>query len=304
MSALFDHLWQSTLCAAALGLLTLAFRRNRAGLRYGLWFAASLKFLLPFSAVALLGELASRRLAPAYSAPALFDGMARLARPFSDAHRAVAAQSAPELPVTSVLLAVWACGFAALSVRWLIRWMRLSAAVRNARSISVAPPLPVKASHGLIEPGLVGILRPVLLVPESILARLSPREMQAIEAHERCHLERRDNLTAAIHMLVANLFWFHPLVWWLGARLVDERERACDEAVLAQGGDPAVYAGSILKVCAFYTQSPLLCAAGMSGADLKRRIETIMENRPQRRLGAAKRAPSRLTTMTSVALSR
>ena len=91
---------------------------------------------------------------------------------------------------------------------------------------ATAATLPVRASTALLEPGLVGIWRPVLLLSEDILARLSPREMQAIEAHERCHLRRRDNLTAAVHMLIANIFWFHPLMWWLSARLVDERERA------------------------------------------------------------------------------
>jgi beta-lactamase regulating signal transducer with metallopeptidase domain len=39
-------------------------------------------------------------------------------------------------------------------------------------------------------------------------------------------------------MLVEAVFWFYPLVWWLGARLVDERERACDEEVVALGKDP------------------------------------------------------------------
>jgi len=52
--------------------------------------------------------------------------------------------------------------------------------------------------------------------------RLSDREMDAIFAHELCHLRRRDNLTAAIHMLVEASFWFCPLVWWLGARLIAE----------------------------------------------------------------------------------
>ena len=46
MAALFNHVWQSTLFAVVLGLLSLAFRRNRAGLRYSLWFAASVKFLI------------------------------------------------------------------------------------------------------------------------------------------------------------------------------------------------------------------------------------------------------------------
>ena len=130
--------------------------------------------------------------------------------------------------------------------------------------------------------------RPVRLFPGGILRRLAPPERAAIEAHERGHLRRRDNLTAAIHMLIANLFWFHPLLWWLGARLVEERERACDESVLGAGNDPRTYADSILKVCRFYVHSPLACAAGVSGANLKQRMETIMENRTTLRLNAAK----------------
>src|SRR5262245_51862738 len=52
---LWNHLWQSTLFAAAVALVTLAFRRNRAQVRYWLWLAASLKFLIPFSALMWLG---------------------------------------------------------------------------------------------------------------------------------------------------------------------------------------------------------------------------------------------------------
>src|SRR6185437_16680078 len=103
------------------------------------------------------------------------------------------------------------------------------------------------------------------------------------------HLERRDNLLAAIHMLVEALFWFYPLVWWLGTRLEDERERACDEAVLARGAEPLAYAESILKVCKFYLRSPLPCVAGVSGADLKERMQRIMRNRSILRLGGIKK---------------
>ena len=90
-----------------------------------------------------------------------------------------------------------------------------------------------------MKPGLVGIFRPVILLPQGIEQQLSPAELKAILAHELCHWRRRDNLLAAFHMLVEALFWFFPLVWWLGARLNAERERACDESVLAAGNDPA-----------------------------------------------------------------
>ena len=61
--------------------------------------------------------------------------------------------------------------------------------------------------------------------------------MEAMLAHEVAHVRRRDNLTAALHMLVEAMFWFHPLVWWMERRLVEERERACDEEVVEMGGD-------------------------------------------------------------------
>src|SRR5262249_28263243 len=104
-------------------------------------------------------------------------------------------------------------------------------------------------------------------------------QLQSIVAHELCHIYRRDNLAAAIHMIVESIFWFHPLVWWIGARLVEERERACDEEVVRQGAEPLVYAEGILSVCKFYLQSPLACASGVTGADLKKRIEAIVANR-------------------------
>ena len=77
-------------------------------------------------------------------------------------------------------------------------------------------------------------------------------------------------------MLVEALFWFHPIVWWIGAKLVEERERACDESVLAHGSEPQVYAEGILNVCRSYLESPLRCVSGVTGSDLKKRIRAIL----------------------------
>ncbi|HWU53927.1 MAG TPA: M56 family metallopeptidase, partial [Rhizomicrobium sp.] len=137
-------------------------------------------------------------------------------------------------------------------------------------------PAPIKTSSSLLEPGLVGIVAPVVLLPAGLMAHLSGPERESILAHEFSHLSRRDNVTAAIHMTVEALFWFYPPVWLIGARLIAERERACDEHVVASGHDPEVYAGGILKVCKFCIQSPLACASGASGADLKQRVRRIM----------------------------
>jgi beta-lactamase regulating signal transducer with metallopeptidase domain len=117
---------------------------------------------------------------------------------------------------------------------WLVRWSRINAAIRSAMPLSLVSPLsvPMKTSSSVLEPGLVGIWRPSILLPSGIETRLSDHEMDAIFAHELCHMRRRDNLTAAIHMLVEASFRFYPPVWWLGARLIAEREQACNESVL------------------------------------------------------------------------
>lgn len=286
MAALLDHLWQSTLFALAAGLLTLVLRGNGAHTRYWLWFAASAKFLVPFSLLVWLGALLAPPAAPEFN---LNIFVQEVARPFSGPTPVISAPTATGPTLVDTLLALWAVGAGAVLVFWLVRWLRVRAMLHAATPLAVDAPLPVKASDGTLEPGLIGIWRPVLVLPDGMAEHLSPDETQTVIAHELCHLRRQDNLTAAIHMLTEALFWFHPLVWWLGARLIDERERACDEAVVASGNDAEVYAGSILKVCKFYLRAPLTCTAGISGADLKLRIESIMNGRIGSRLNAAKK---------------
>jgi hypothetical protein len=109
-------------------------------------------------------------------------------------------------------------------------------------------------------------------------------------AHELCHIQRRDNLTAAIHMFVESIFWFHPLVWWIGARLVDERERACDEHVLRALAERQVYAQAIVNVCRRYVESPLVCVSGVGGSSLRKRIDAILNGEVGEALSTVKKA--------------
>jgi bla regulator protein BlaR1 len=292
MAALTNHLWQSTLFALVAGLLTVAFRHNRAHIRYSLWFAASLKFLLPFSALVSLGSLFAS--APATHmtvpvTPAVSAIMEQVTQPFSDVpSAATTALRAPVNWIAPTLLLAWACGFVAVVVLRLRAWRRIRRAVRASKPLDLPnmPPLvAVRSSALLLEPGVVGVWGPVLLLPTGIEEHLTAGQFDAVFIHELCHIRRRDNLTAAIHMLVEAAAWFHPLVWWIGARLVDERERACDEDVLRRGGEPGVYAEAILNVCKLYLESPLTCVAGVTGSDLRRRVTAILTGRTGRDLG-------------------
>ena len=305
-----DHLWQSTLFAGAIWLLTLAFRRHRADVRFALWLAASMKFVVPFATLVTIGASFGWTEAP-LPPPALRLAIDTAAQPFSPVPRgpALAAQSISAMEISPWLAprvegmalrglaTIWALGAIVLLGRWSMGWRRLHRLVRGGtqmhegREIRLlrqhAPELSLVVVNSVIEPGVVGIFRPVLIWPSTISDRLDDDQIVAIFAHEAAHVRRRDNLSAALHMVVEAAFWFHPLVWWLRSRLVDERERACDEAVLRAGREPRRYAESILRTCEFYLESPLPCVTGVTGADLKRRIETIMRNRPAAALGRA-----------------
>jgi uncharacterized protein (TIGR03435 family) len=191
--------------------------------------------------------------------------------------------------IPNLLGVLWAIGFVIAAAAWWRRWRRIRAALRTASPLRLLIGIEVKSSPEFIEPGVFGVWRPILLLPGGIAGHLAPAELDAILAHELCHIRRRDNLAAALHMTVEALFWFHPLVWWLGARLMEERERACDEEVLRMGSEPAVYAEGILKICELYAASPLPCAAGVTGGNLRKRIEEIMTNCAKPRLSAGRK---------------
>jgi bla regulator protein blaR1 len=321
--AVANHLWQSTLVALAAGLLTLAFRKHRAEARYWLWLAASLKFLVPFSMLVAIGRSMGWLRTTAVVAPVrLYYAVEDVTQPFAPAASQAARHFAPNASaiwshVVPVLLVLWLLGFLAVLLLWMIRWRRISAAVHSAELVSdgreiralrrvesvggIHNPISLLLSRNSLEPGIFGIARPILIWPQGISHRLEDAHIEAILAHEVRHVRRRDNLYASLHMFVEAVFWFYPLVWWLGARLVEERERACDEEVLDLGGDRQVYAESILKVCEFCLGSPLPCVAGVTGADLRKRMVHIMNDRILHNLGLGRKLL--LTTAATLAIA-
>ena len=288
MSVIADHLWQSTLFAGVVWLLTLALRTNHARVRHGLWISASVKFLIPFYLLIALGGQVHWRTTPAATQSPIVVVMDQVSQPFTAPAVAATVPPAPS-PVSAILLSIWACGFIGITCAWWVRWRRIRAAVRAGSPLNLELPIKAVSSPILLEPGIFGVFRPMLLLPEGITERLTPTQFQAVIAHELCHVRHRDNLVATIHMFVETVFWFHPLVWWIGKRMVEERERACDEEVLREIGEPKAYAQGILSVCKLYVESPLTCVSGVTGSNLKKRIEAIMVHRASEKLNFGKR---------------
>ena len=303
-----NHLWQSTIFGGLTALAVLALRRNRAAVRYRLWQIASLKFLVPFALLTAGGSRLSWRVAGAAS-PTLTSVIEIASAPFAQPAVRTAASSAGTLltsVVPAALVAVWAAGFGVTLLTWAIRWRRMTHVIRSAPTLEggreverlralehaagATCRLRLVVADSLFEPGVFGVLRPVLVWPRTLSDHLSDTQIDAVLVHELAHVRRRDNLAAAVHMFVEAVYWFHPMVWWIGGRLLDERERACDADVVEQGSDAETYADSILTICRCYLESPLACIAGVTGEDLKRRIEGIMQNDP----GTALAAPRKL----------
>jgi len=310
--AIGNHLWQSTLVGLAAAALTLSLRRHNARIRYLIWLAASAKFLVPFSLLIGLGKLLAWKSVPSPSqSDTMFYAMEQIGQPFTRVAPQITAR--PNIPSAAAspshwflwIVAAWLTGVIAVVLLWTYHWFRISAQMKSAQLSSrgreldilrrveriggLSNPIALLLSRTSLEPGIFGIARPVLLWPEAISKHLHDEQLEAILAHEVWHVRRRDNLFAVLHMLVEAIFWFYPPVWWIGSRLVDERERACDEQVVASGSDRQVYAESILKVCEFCLGSPLPCVAGVTGADLKKRMVHIMNDRILHKLDFARK---------------
>lgn len=320
-----NHLWQSTVFALVAGILLLALRKDQARVRYRVWLIASVKFLVPFSLLIGVGAHFVRTHKDAVVHSSFYSLAEQASQPFTQQRtnaelpgaQSRRLEARPELFWFALQL-IWTCGSAVVLFRWWREWQQLSTAVQGSleltagrevdmlrrleRCAPVRSPIRFVVSQQFPEPGIFGILRPVLLWPVGFSEQLEDPQLESILVHEICHAQRRDNLAAALHRLVEGIFWFHPLVWWLGARMLAEREQACDEEVLQQGNEPRAYAEGILKTCQYCVQSSQPCVSGVTSSDLKERIVRIMTGRTATRLHLSKKLLLSISGVVAIVL--
>lgn len=107
----------------------------------------------------------------------------------------------------------------------------------------------IRESARIAAPMIIGVLKPVLLVPVGLATHLSVRELEAVLAHELAHVKRHDYLVNLLQSVTEVLYFFHPALWWLSARVREEREHCCDDlAVQVCGGDGRVLAQALARV--------------------------------------------------------
>ena len=285
--ALLNHLWQSTFCAGLAALLAIALRHSPAQIRHAVWVWASVKFLLPFSILIAAGQAVSELTQS--TAPAALSTVAGWSHVF------LTVGGVSDLVMSGVLAAVvvggWAAGTVLLAASRCRHWRRAMRLARTSPRLDQGREadlleqvlartgfrrrIDLRLGGASLEPAVFGIRRPILLWPSGLSDRLTDDEIEAVLLHEVRHVQRRDNVTALLHIAVETLFWFHPVVWIIGARLTAERERACDEEVVRMGIDRHRYASGIVKVCRFCLRAPAR-AVGAGGSHFARRVDRIL----------------------------
>jgi len=135
-----------------------------------------------------------------------------------------------------------------------------------------------------------GVFRPSVLLPTEAAAWPAER-LRVVLLHELAHVARHDWLTLAMAELAVAIYWFHPLAWWAASRMRRERERACDDRVLAAGVAASEYAADLLEVARGLgsAKDNLLPAPAMARAsNLEPRVRAILDPKIRRSAVSAK----------------
>jgi len=272
ISALGIVLRVSFLLAFPLALVPLLRGSSASLRRWLILLGISAALAVPLLALAFPGRpvvhVASPALVGHVVAEALSPNVAPV--PVQVASQATARAASPRLSLNASLFSIWALGALFVAARVLRggAWARrLSAAARPVQA-------GVRVSAGIESPVVVGVLRPIVLLPTES-ASWSEERMQAVLLHEFSHVQRYDGLALSIAQLACMLYWFHPLAWFARNRLRRECELAADEAVIAAGLRPSSYAQHLLEIA-----RGLVPAGGIAMAarpsELARRIHVLI----------------------------
>jgi beta-lactamase regulating signal transducer with metallopeptidase domain len=304
-------LWQSSALIVILFVADFALRRRvRAAVRYALWLVVMLKLLLPPSLALPTGV--AWWLFPA-STPAK-PQTTRFVVSYGD----VVAPSLPPQPIPAFTptpqprmsaaawtILAWSAISAGLLVWLTARWRHIVCDLKRAtpvpawlgelfdetkHSAGLSRAVCLRVTTQAMSPAVCGLFRPIILLPQSLVEKLSPVQLRAVLLHELVHLRRGDVWTNCAQALVQIVYWWHPLLWFANARIRRVREEAVDDAVMLTLRDEAeVYAPTLLEVAKLAFHRPL-ASLGLVGilesrSALRQRIERLINFHAPRKAG-------------------
>jgi len=189
------------------------------------------------------------------------------------------------------VVCAWLVGVLALSVRHLRGWLRVQklrttgtqpmgrrireTLHRLCQRLSIPFAVLARKSSLIAEPVTLGWIRPVILLPASVVTGLSPEQLEAVLVHELAHVRRYDYLVNLIQTVVETLLFYHPAVWWVSRQMRVEREHCCDDVTVGVCGEGRRLAEALALLSEGVTDHtrPAIAAAGHP---LKERIHRIL----------------------------
>lgn len=136
-------------------------------------------------------------------------------------------------------------------------------------------------------PAVMGLFRPVVLLPVRALTGLTPGQIEAVIAHELGHIRRFDVAVNFFQVIAETLFFFHPAVWWLNKRIRACREECCDDIAIAACGEKAIYARALATMETWRAVPEFaLAATGGSVAARVARLLGLRDQKPDARASA------------------
>ncbi len=291
-----SHLWESSLFGLVCVLLILALGRSWSFSRHFLAWASLLKLLIPFAAFAPLFSFVRTYLVSGEKGQAQGLGYLDLTAQTLKIDTWVdlgGGEAVAEASLSWELVAggVWAVGVIVLVAFWLRQYFLVSKAVRLAsvpadegwqelaasvwkKGIQTMPRILVCRSENLVA-GVFGVFKPAIVIPVSLERALSQSEREAFLRHEFQHVYKRDTLWLFVQKFIRNLFWMHPLVWWLDRQISAEREILRDEEVIRKTENVISYLNCLMKVSKIKLPSSYATSVGIMGAPFAKRIKSI-----------------------------
>ena len=187
------------------------------------------------------------------------------------------------------ITACWAVGLLAVSLwhiggywrarRWIRQGMSDLDSYRNRRFQALLQRIGVRQVVRIVQtacldvPAVIGAVKPVILIPASLLTGMDSEALEAIVLHEMIHIRRHDYLMNIVQTVIETLMFYHPVVWWVSHRIRQEREHCCDDAVVRILGDEVIYIKSLVSLEEGRHRFRMAVAA--DGCDLFQRIRRL-----------------------------
>ena len=146
--------------------------------------------------------------------------------------------------------------------------------------LSTAPRLLISLKTDV--PMAIGWLKPVILLPASMLSGLTTAQLEMLILHELAHIRRHDYLVNFMQTIVALLLFFHPAVQWISKQMRNEREYCSDDIAVQHCGDAIAYAHTLADtatICSKHRHHTIPnMAMAASGGDLKQRVIRLVDH--------------------------